>query len=126
MAETQSRKWLVLVILCAAQFMVVLDVSIVNVASAVNTAWSSLLRAESCCGFLNAYTLLFGGIPHARRTGRRQSGASPCLHRRRLSLLCCITVLRAGYKLWMAGDRRGVQGLGAAVGGYLARPLFRY
>ena len=32
MLETASRKWIALIFLCAAQFMVVLDVSIVNVA----------------------------------------------------------------------------------------------
>jgi MFS family permease len=55
------NRWLVLVIACLAQFMVVLDATVVNVAlpsiqrglhfSATNLAW-----------VVNAYTLVFGGF----------------------------------------------------------------
>src|ERR1700680_1777833 len=56
-----ANRWLVLVIACLAQFMVVLDVTIVNVAlpsiqrrlhfSSSNLQWA-----------VNAYTLIFGGF----------------------------------------------------------------
>src|SRR6201991_3577855 len=73
---TTSNRWLVLVIACLAQFMVVLDATIVNVAlpsiqrglhfSPANLAW-----------VVNAYTLVFGGFlllggRAADRLGRRR------------------------------------------------------
>src|ERR1700730_3918572 len=61
MSRAGQRKWLGLVFLCAAQFMVVLDVTIVNV------ALPSIQRAlhfseQNLLWVLNAYTLLFGGF----------------------------------------------------------------
>jgi len=57
----ESSRWLVLVIVCLAQFMVVLDATVVNVAlpsiqadlgfSAANLQW-----------VINSYTLIFGGF----------------------------------------------------------------
>ena len=59
--SSTSNRWLILVIACLAQFMVVLDATIVNVAlpsiqrglhfSPANLAW-----------VINAYTLIFGGF----------------------------------------------------------------
>src|SRR5918911_409479 len=59
--RTETNRWLVLVIVCLAQFMVVLDATIVNVAlpsiqrglhfSATDLQW-----------VINAYTLVFGGF----------------------------------------------------------------
>ena len=61
LAATERRRWIALILLCAAQFVVVLDASIVNVAlpsigkdlnfSQDNLAW-----------VVNAYTLVFGGF----------------------------------------------------------------
>ena len=59
--RTQTNRWLVLVIVCLAQFMVVLDATIVNV------ALPSIQRglhfsASSLQWVVNAYTLVFGGF----------------------------------------------------------------
>src|ERR1700761_33374 len=61
MMTSDSRKWLALAVICVAQFMVVLDVSIVNV------ALPSIQRGlhfseQNLLWVLNAYTLLFGGF----------------------------------------------------------------
>src|ERR1700743_827367 len=55
------RRWRALIILCAAQFLVVLDASIVNVAlPSIKTA---LHFSESSLPWVvNAYTLTFGGF----------------------------------------------------------------
>src|ERR1700684_4234284 len=57
----ESHKWLALAILCVAQFMVILDVSIVNV------ALPSIERGlhfseQNLLWVLNAYALFFGGF----------------------------------------------------------------
>src|SRR5256885_8860169 len=61
MSPDSDRKWLALVLLCAVQFMVVLDVAIVNVAlptikNALNFSDANLQWVVS------AYTLTFGGF----------------------------------------------------------------
>src|ERR1700676_5780641 len=61
MLQTRARKNLALVVLCAAQFMVILDVSIVNV------ALPSIQRGlhfseQNLLWVLNAYALFFGGF----------------------------------------------------------------
>ena len=58
---TESRKWFALGIICVAQFMVILDVSIVNV------ALPSIQRGlhfseQNLLWVLNAYALFFGGF----------------------------------------------------------------
>ena len=58
---TESRKWFALAIICVAQFMVILDVSIVNV------ALPSIQRGlhfseQNLLWVLNAYALFFGGF----------------------------------------------------------------
>src|SRR5205085_7001761 len=56
-----SRPWLVLVIVCLAQFMVVLDATIVNVA--LPTLQRSLdFSAGSLQWVINSYALCFGGF----------------------------------------------------------------
>ncbi len=82
-----GNRWLVLVIACLAQFMVVLDATVVNVAlpsiqhglhfSAANLQW-----------VVNAYTLVFGGF---LLLGGR---ASDLLGRKRLFVAGVIAVLR--------------------------------
>ncbi len=57
----EPNRWLVLVIVCVAQFMVVLDATVVNV------ALPSIQRAlhfspTSLQWIVNAYTLVFGGF----------------------------------------------------------------
>ncbi|MGZ8794896.1 MAG: MFS transporter [Gaiellaceae bacterium] len=56
-----TNRWLVLVIVCVAQFMVVLDATIVNVA--LPSIQNSLhFSASSLQWIVNAYTLVFGGF----------------------------------------------------------------
>src|SRR6201999_4265545 len=56
-----SNKWLALVVLALAQFMVVLDVTIVNVAlPSIQDALG--FSADGLQWVVNAYTLLFGGL----------------------------------------------------------------
>src|SRR5438445_10523531 len=60
-AENSVNRWLVLVLVCVAQFMVVLDATIVNV------ALPSIQRGlhfspTSLQWIVNAYTLVFGGF----------------------------------------------------------------
>ncbi len=109
-----SNRWMILVIACLAQFMVVLDATIVNVAlpsiqrglgfSPANLAW-----------VVNAYTLVFGGF---LLLGGR---ASDLLGRKRLfmagialfSLASLFNGLAQSSTMLIVG--RGVQGLGAAL-----------
>src|SRR2546423_14811627 len=56
-----ERKWLALILLCAVQFMVVLDVSIVNVA--LPTIQKALNFTDANLQWVvSAYTLTFGGF----------------------------------------------------------------
>jgi EmrB/QacA subfamily drug resistance transporter len=109
-----SSRWLILVIACLAQFMVVLDATIVNVAlpsiqtglhfSPANLAW-----------VVNAYTLVFGGV---LLLGGR---AADLLGRKRLfmagialfSLASLLNGLAASSTMLIVG--RGLQGLGGAL-----------
>ncbi len=60
-AETDTNRWLVLVIVCVAQFMVVLDATIVNVA--LPSIQQGLhFTPSSLQWIVNAYTLVFGGF----------------------------------------------------------------
>src|ERR1035441_7321540 len=113
-AEPGSNRWLVLVIACMAQFMVVLDATVVNVAlpsiqhglhfSAANLQW-----------VVNAYTLIFGGF---LLLGGR---AADLLGRKRLfiagvalfSVASLLNGLAQSSGMLVAG--RGLQGLGGAL-----------
>src|SRR5437870_3548071 len=114
MVATERRKWLALALLSAVQFMVVLDIAIVNVAlpsikidlgfSQGNLQW-----------VISAYALFFGGF---LLLGGR---AADLLGRRRLFLagivLFTLPSLLAGLA-WSEGSliaARSFQGLGAAV-----------
>jgi EmrB/QacA subfamily drug resistance transporter len=109
-----SNRWLVLVIACLAQFMVVLDATVVNV------ALPSIQRGlhfspASLQWVVNAYTLVFGGF---LLLGGR---AGDLLGRKRLFLIG--TALFAGASLLnglaqssgMLIVGRGLQGLGGAL-----------
>src|SRR5215212_702480 len=114
MVETHSKKWLALALLSAVQFMVVLDIAIVNVAlpsikvdlgfSQANLQW-----------VISAYALVFGGF---LLLGGR---AADLLGRRRMFLVAVavftIASLLAGMA-WSEGSliaARALQGLGAAI-----------
>src|SRR3954452_1120257 len=60
-ASATPRRWGVLVLLCLAQFMVILDVTVVNVALPVIADQLGLDRAE-LTWVVTAYTLCFGGL----------------------------------------------------------------
>ncbi len=61
MTTTDKRKWIALVLICATQFMVVLDVAIVNVA--LPSIQSALgFSQENLQWVVSAYTLTFGGF----------------------------------------------------------------
>src|SRR5687768_4838537 len=56
-----DRRWIALILLCVAQFVVVLDASIVNVA--LPTIGEALQFSESDLSWVvNAYVLTFGGF----------------------------------------------------------------
>jgi EmrB/QacA subfamily drug resistance transporter len=114
MPRAGQRKWLALVVLGAAQFMVVLDVSIVNVAlpsiqQALHFSEQNLLWV------LNAYTLVFGGFLMlggrvADKLGRRRVFMFGVALFSVASLMCGL----ATSSIWIVA-MRAVQGLGAAI-----------
>ena len=114
MVATERRKWLALALLSAVQFMVVLDIAIVNVALPsikVDLGFSQ----ENLQWVISAYALFFGGF---LLLGGR---AADLLGRRRVFLagvvLFTLSSLLAGLA-WSEGSliaARSFQGLGAAV-----------
>ena len=61
MASKATNPWVVLVLICIAQFMVVLDATIVNVA--LPSIQNDLDLSEANLQWIvNAYTLVFGGF----------------------------------------------------------------
>src|SRR5213595_1214280 len=116
-AETRraaDRKWLTLALVVAAQFMVVLDVAIVNVAlPSIKTDLH--FTQESLQWVVTAYAILFGG---ALLLGGR---LSDILGRRRVFVaglaLFATSSLLCGFA-WSAGSLigfRALQGLGGAL-----------
>ncbi|HUO70288.1 MAG TPA: MFS transporter [Solirubrobacteraceae bacterium] len=112
-AETSNR-WLVLVIACLAQFMVVLDATIVNVALP-SIQHGLNFSASSLQWVVNAYTLIFGGF---LLLGGR---AADLLGRKRLfmagialfSFASLLNGLAQSSTMLIVG--RGLQGLGGAL-----------
>jgi EmrB/QacA subfamily drug resistance transporter len=109
-----TNRWLILVIACLAQFMIVLDVTIVNV------ALPSIQRGlhfspSSLQWIVNAYTLIFGGF---LMLGGR---AADLLGRRRLFMIGVTLFATASLVNGFAQSPtmlivgRGVQGLGGAL-----------
>src|SRR4051812_47626786 len=113
-AAAQQRRWLALVLLSAAQFVVVLDASIVNVA--LPSIQNSLhFSAANLQWVVNAYTLTFGGF---LLLGGR---AADLFGRRRVFIgglvLFSLASLAGGLAQsegWLI-TARAVQGLGAAI-----------
>src|SRR5881398_2737202 len=114
MVATERRKWLALALLSAVQFMVVLDIAIVNVALPsikIDLGFSQ----ENLQWVISAYALFFGGF---LLLGGR---AADLLGRRRLFLagivLFTLSSLLAGLAWSEASliSARALQGLGAAV-----------
>ncbi len=107
-------KWWALVLLCLAQFMVILDVTVVNVALPVIATDLGLDRAE-LTWVVTAYTLCFGGL---MLLGGRLADV---VGRRCVFLIGLVVFTAASLASGLAGDRialvvaRGVQGVGAAL-----------
>jgi EmrB/QacA subfamily drug resistance transporter len=114
MVTSDRRKWLALALLCVVQFMVVLDIAIVNVAlpsikvdlgfSEANLQW-----------VISAYALVFGGF---LLLGGR---AADLLGRRRMFLVAVVLFTLSSLMAGLAWSEasliaaRAFQGLGAAV-----------
>jgi EmrB/QacA subfamily drug resistance transporter len=110
----RDRRWIALILLCAAQFVVVLDASIVNVA--LPSIQRSLhFSQEDLQWVVNAYVLLFGGF---MLLGGR---AADLLGRRRVFMFGLVLFAFASLAGGLAGSQgtliaaRAVQGLGAAI-----------
>lgn len=112
--DYESRRWRALILLCFAQFIVVLDASIVNVAlPSIGEALS--FSQENLSWVLNAYVLAFGGF---LLLGGR---LADLLGRRRVFIaglvLVAVASLLAGFSTneGQLIAARAAQGLGAAV-----------
>src|SRR6478672_9824559 len=113
-ATAQDRRWLALALLCVAQFVVVLDASIVNVA--LPTIGRELHFSESSLPWVvNAYVLTFGGF---LLLGGR---LADLLGRRRVFMFGLVLFALASLAGGLATNSgqliaaRAVQGLGAAI-----------
>src|ERR1043165_1171127 len=114
MVTSDRRKWLALALLSAVQFMVVLDIAIVNVALPSIKADLGFSQAN-LQWVISAYALVFGGF---LLLGGR---AADLLGRRRMFLVALVVFtlssLLAGLA-WSEGSliaARALQGLGAAI-----------
>jgi EmrB/QacA subfamily drug resistance transporter len=113
MTRTSTNPWLILVLICFAQFMVVLDGTVVNVA--LPTIQKDLNLSEANLQWIvNAYTLVFGGF---LLLGGR---AGDLLGRKRLFLFGLVVFTSASLldglstSSGMLIGARALQGLGAA------------
>ncbi len=112
--DYQEKRWLALVLLSAAQFVVVLDASIVNVAlPSIGRALN--FSQQNLPWVVNAYVLTFGGF---LLLGGR---TADLLGRRRVFmaglLLVAVASLAAGFSTTEGQliAARAAQGLGAAI-----------
>jgi len=112
--DFQEKRWLALVLLSAAQFVVVLDASIVNVAlPSIGTALD--FSQENLPWVVNAYVLTFGGF---LLLGGR---TADLLGRRRVFMAGLVLVAVASLAAGFAATEgqliaaRAAQGLGAAI-----------
>src|ERR1051326_9114419 len=114
MSRHSTNPWVVLVIICLAQFMVVLDATIVNVA--LPHIQTSLGFTEASLQWvINAYTLVFAGF-------LLLGGRAGDLLGRRSALLAGVTLFAAASLVCglsqstiMLEVARKVQGLGGAI-----------
>jgi EmrB/QacA subfamily drug resistance transporter len=112
--EFREKRWLALVLLCSAQFVVVLDASIVNVAlPSIGKALD--FSQENLPWVVNAYVLTFGGFlllggRTADLVGRRKVFMAGLL-------LVAVASLAAGFSATEGQliAARAAQGLGAAI-----------
>jgi EmrB/QacA subfamily drug resistance transporter len=115
MPRTSTNPWVVLVIICLAQFMVVLDATIVNVALPHIQTALDFKNEASLQWVINAYTLVFAGF---LLLGGR---AGDLLGRKRLFLAGLVVFTVASFLDGIASTSgeligfRALQGLGAAL-----------
>jgi EmrB/QacA subfamily drug resistance transporter len=114
MSKHSTNPWLVLVLICLAQFMVILDATIVNVA--LPSIQKDLGLSEANLQWIvNAYTLVFGGF---LLLGGR---AGDLLGRKRLFLIGLVIFTSASLLNGLSSSSgmligfRALQGLGAAL-----------
>src|SRR2546428_5166696 len=114
MRRHATNPWIVLVLICLAQFMVILDATIVNVA--LPSIQKDLHLSEGSLQWLvNAYTLVFGGF---LLLGGR---LGDLLGRKRVFLVGLVIFTRASLLDGLAVSdgmlvgARALQGLGAAL-----------
>src|SRR5256714_3576923 len=114
MIESSRRKWFALALLLGVQFMVVLDIAIVNVAlPSIQTDLG--FSQENLQWVISAYALLFGGF---LLLGGR---AADLLGRRRVFMAGVIVFSVASLLSGLSWSEdsliaaRGLQGLGAAI-----------
>ncbi|MGH2925182.1 MAG: DHA2 family efflux MFS transporter permease subunit [Solirubrobacterales bacterium] len=112
--EFQGRRWIALALLCVAQFVVVLDASIVNVAlPSIGTALN--FSQDSLSWVVNAYVLTFGGF---LLLGGR---LADILGRRRVFMFGLVLFALASLAGGLSQTdtqliiARAIQGLGAAI-----------
>ncbi len=114
MLERGTNQWVVLVLVCLAQFMVILDATIVNVA--LPSIQADLHMSDTELQWIvNAYTLVFGGFlmlggRAADLVGRKRVFLLGIVIFSSASLLCAL----ADSATWLI-ITRGAQGLGAAL-----------
>jgi MFS family permease len=112
--EFREKRWLALILLCSAQFVVVLDASIVNVAlPSIGKALD--FSQENLPWVVNAYVLTFGGFlllggRTADLVGRRKVFMAGLM-------LVAVASLAAGFAATEGQliAARAAQGLGAAI-----------
>src|SRR3954453_11399283 len=114
MRQHATNPWVVLVLICLAQFMVVLDATIVNVA--LPSIQKDLNLTEGSLQWIvNAYTLVFGGFLLLG------AGAGAPRGRKRLFLIGLVIFTGASLLDGLANSEglligaRSLQGLGAAL-----------
>src|SRR5215213_3214504 len=112
--NASRRKWLALALLCTVQFMVVLDIAVVNVAlPSIQTDLG--FSQENLQWVISAYALLFGGF---LLLGGR---AADLIGRRRVFLAGIVVFTGASLLSGFAWNEaslivaRALQGLGAAI-----------
>jgi EmrB/QacA subfamily drug resistance transporter len=114
MPKTHEHKGMALLLICLVQFMVVLDIAIVNVA--LPTIKDSLNFGEDSLSWvINAYTLTFGGLlllggRAADLLGRRRMFMAGLVLFSLASLVCGLSTSST-----MLVTARAVQGVGAAI-----------
>ena len=114
--EYQEKRWLALVLLSAAQFVVVLDASIVNVAlPSIGEALD--FSQENLPWVVNAYVLTFGGflLLGGRTAGARDRAPDP----ERLVALGAVLEGRRDDREGGGGEDRGAEALHGAGGDQL-------